>query len=280
VISLLGRRPAEPADWARRAVEAAAKAARASAAPNTKTTPTPRDDEGFPAEWSKEKATFRDACHGKCAYCETDASAGQDGDIEHYRPKAAIEEMTPGNRDDSRGSRPGRVAASRGAGYPWLAYRWDNYLFSCSKCNRTWKRNQFPIGGARATAVAELDAEQPLLLNPFDVDPAPHFAYDELTGMVLGVTPEGRATIDVCGLDRRRLGQRRHRKAAKLKKLLESYVESLVSPNLQAQNIALRAILAECSEEEEYAGMARFLAERGVELSYADLLDLHRRGAF
>lgn len=53
-----------------------------------------------------------------CAYCDRELPGNDRGDVEHFRPKDF---------------------------YWWLAYRFENYLLSCSVCNSSYKRNLFPI---------------------------------------------------------------------------------------------------------------------------------------
>ena len=62
----------------------------------------------------------------KCAYCEADVAVVAHGDVEHFRPKSE---------------------------YWWLAYCYDNYLYSCQLCNQTYKGKHFPIHGAGMTTV-------------------------------------------------------------------------------------------------------------------------------
>ena len=64
------------------------------------------------------KRRLEDLFHGKCAYCESFYAAQAPVDIEHYRPKGAVE-------DDP--DHPG---------YWWLAMAWENLLPSCIDCNR------------------------------------------------------------------------------------------------------------------------------------------------
>ncbi|MEL7681804.1 hypothetical protein AAG602_11610 [Citromicrobium bathyomarinum] len=129
---------------------------------------------------------------GKCAYCETFYASAQSMDVEHYRPKGAVE------GDDAH------------PGYWWIAMAWDNLLPSCIDCNRkryqitptgdvsqvrlheatlgfsrsstvgTGKKDSFPLaaGGVRATRADDpLSAEKPLLLNPCEEDPGEHLEY-------------------------------------------------------------------------------------------------------
>lgn len=133
--------------------------------------------------------------HGKCAYCEARYEFVGPVDIEHYRPKGAVE----------------GDAAHRG--YWWLGAAWENLLPCCIDCNRrrfqltpvdvtsltamaipgyvrgfvplkTGKGASFPIRGVRITAEPSpraspgaLAAEQPLLLNPCEDEPADHLLY-------------------------------------------------------------------------------------------------------
>jgi hypothetical protein len=113
-------------------------------------------------------------------------------------------------------------------GYYWLAANWDNLLPSCIDCNRrrtheyrvlggqvTGKGNYFPLaaGNVRArrhTQNVRLRAEQPLLLNPCVDDPSTHMHFGD-EGNIVGDSERGRATIEVLGLQRELLVQRRKR---------------------------------------------------------------------
>lgn len=58
--------------------------------------------------WKPSKAQLARETRGKCGFCEAPTSSTYFGDVEHFRPKAD---------------------------YWWLAYCYDNYLFSCRVCN-------------------------------------------------------------------------------------------------------------------------------------------------
>lgn len=112
----------------------------------------------FPDHWNEPDvrgALY--AMHGRvCAYCGCDLPRNDRGDVEHFRPKAQVE-------DD----------AEHG-GYWWIAYEFGNYLLSCSLCNRNRKGVRFPLR-SRARRVtyadrARLAREARLLLDP-SVDP-------------------------------------------------------------------------------------------------------------
>lgn len=79
-----------------------------------------RDAEGKPDPriWRSAKEHLKKETCGKCAYCESATSAVAHGDVEHFRPKS---------------------------GYWWLAYCYDNFLYSCQLCNQTYKKAGFRI---------------------------------------------------------------------------------------------------------------------------------------
>ncbi len=142
-----------------------------------------------------------DPFYGKCAYCETYITDFQRGDIEHFRPKAAV-----ANEVDEPISHPG---------YYWLAYDWQNLLPSCTVCNqpttvggkKIGKHNRFPVIDQHAQAPNEVDTEQPLLINPAspkdDDDPSKHLAIDIDTGLMIPLTERGRMCIEIFGLNQR-----------------------------------------------------------------------------
>lgn len=120
---------------------------------------------------------------GKCAYCESSYSSTQPMDVEHFRPKGAV------NEDSTH------------PGYYWLAATWTNLLPSCIDCNRQrthldvvleddkaklGKKDQFPVIGRRAKEPADdLEAEKALLLDPTIEDPAKFLRFDRELGIAL-----------------------------------------------------------------------------------------------
>ena len=162
-------------------------------------------DELDPKVWGRLKGYLFALFRKKCAYCESHVQHVYSGEVDHYRPKSAVKE------DPSHG------------GYGWLAYEMENFLPSCKPCNAgKGKQTQFPvIEGTRAQTPRQVAREKPLLLNPCDDDPdrSPerHLSFrvvlngKDLPGMVEGITPEGRATVGICNLNRGLLVERRHR---------------------------------------------------------------------
>lgn len=136
--------------------------------------------EGF---WKDSKPQLKVESYGKCAYCEAYTASVVYGDVEHYRPKSI---------------------------YWWLAYCYDNYLFACAICNQQYKRAHFPVFGENwsmpeihsdlgedaladwahsltpdplcedalmQTFVRTSQSEGAGLINPYEVDPEPYFAW-------------------------------------------------------------------------------------------------------
>jgi uncharacterized protein (TIGR02646 family) len=184
----------------------------------------------------------------KCAYCESSFGAVHPVDVEHFRPKAAV---------DVGGKKP------RKPGYYWLAARWDNLLASCIFCNRenrhvmpdgssrvTGKGNGFPLTKETDRAIKPGDEkkEARLLLNPYLDKPDTHLAFDG-EGLVRArpgaggkESAKGAKSIEVYGLLRRELVHARadiaKDVAARIKRL-----EDLWKVQQQAPSPALLAVI-------------------------------------
>lgn len=273
MISLVGKRPKIPAGFS-----SSVKAERARIARIVKKGKQ-LDEHAFkPKRWNAHKHILARAQENKCAYCESPVSAKSNGVIDHYRPKICVQALEGGDRDDTQGKPPARKEKGpREQGYPWLAYTWNNFLLTCHDCNEVWKQSQFPISGTRAKRRGDLKSEQPLLINPFDTDPARHFKYDDLTGKISGATPHGDASIDVCGLDRKSLEDRRLLKVNKVCGLLHELRVAIADANVKWQNCVLKRLLEECATKEQFAGVARWLLARDY-VTYEELTQADQAG--
>lgn len=168
--------------------------------------------------------------HFKCAYCETDTSAGAPLQVEHFRPKAKTEGDTTHK------------------GYYWLAYEWSNLTLGCSSCNRN-KGNHFPIKGNRINdpkldAIGfplpsflsinsdELTSEQAVLLNP-EIDVVENHFYFTPDGKIVGLDERGKITIEILQLNRNRLIFWRNKLINEyqisLKKVLDDFLSKQIS---------------------------------------------------
>jgi len=128
--------------------------------------------------------------HGKCCYCEVKIPVPYANQhVEHYRPKSR--------------SRQSRATEPFFPGYYWLAYDWDNLFLSCQFCNSSNKGDLFPLGDEALRARdhnGSIAYETPLILCPGSVDdPDQHIEYHE--EIPRGITAEGKATVELLGLD-------------------------------------------------------------------------------
>jgi hypothetical protein len=124
--------------------------------------------------WKKAKNQLKKETEGKCAYCEAPTAVAAHGDVEHFRPKKY---------------------------YWWLAYCYDNYLFSCQLCNQSFKSDQFPLADESRKwqepgplpAVGSPAAELSSFVSDFSPDPADPVAIAKL---IASYRAEGPNLID------------------------------------------------------------------------------------
>lgn len=216
--------------------------------------------------WSAAKEQLAQESHGKCAYCEAPTSTVAYGDVEHFRPKSR---------------------------YWWLAYCYDNYLYSCQICNQRHKRDKFPVGATRwagpdptaaiagALAIDPLvddatfqqflqscDAEQALLPNPYYADPEPYFIWqadDVVREVVVQPNPSHPHAVQVYQaiqecfeLNRKELRELRYQ----IYEWVSVVKQASRSPQVDAITAArFAAQLAKATDDKApFAGMARYFA--------------------
>jgi uncharacterized protein (TIGR02646 family) len=195
------------------------------------------------------KKALRQAQHDKCAFCESKITHISPGDVEHYRPKKGFQQK--------RKDRIGRP------GYYWLAYDWDNLLFSCESCNRSGKGNLFPLEdpGARALDHShDITQEKPLLLHPAQDDPAEHLVFNGADISPKNGSKRGDVTIKTLRLDRSELFERRRDRLKTIRAMLR--LLPLGAPEDHEARVWLRENL---SPDAEYSAMARAATE-GVDI--------------
>ncbi len=116
--------------------------------------------------WKDVKPELKKVFHGKCWYTES-PQAGTDVDVDHYRPKGRVAKTKKDGTDEPH------------PGYWWLAFKLDNYRYSCIYANRRrcdveigvtgGKADNFPLWNEDNRAWCSGDDcfdEQPLLLDP------------------------------------------------------------------------------------------------------------------
>lgn len=227
--------------------------------------------------WGAHKPAFLSAQHGKCGYCEQ-PSCNHPGAMDHYAPKAEIGDlMEHGQEVDATPKVVGRLTPTRfPTGYWWLAYSWDNWLYTCERCNTGWKRTLFPIQERYRTAPSKRKKFSPLLLNPFGpIDPIHHLAFTPL-GQILAYrnSPRGEATIRTCGLDRETLRAARAGIAADTHRFVDRLLASIASNDALRAHDAATDLLALGADDRPHAGMVRSIVKRTLGRSWKEMVTL------
>lgn len=176
--------------------------------------------------------------HKKCCFCESFVSHISHGDIEHFRPKGGYQN-TPGDKLNT-------------PGYYWLAYDFQNLFFSCEVCNRTYKRNFFPLALPTQRVTNhhihdDLSKEEPLIIDLLNDNPADHLYFER--EIPKGKDPKGKLTILRLGLDREDLNEYR----LKWLKLLQEIAKYAEKGDEESLNLLLKA----ASPKEPFSLMVR-----------------------
>ncbi len=149
---------------------------------------------------SSVKAQLAAEQFGKCCYCEAPFTANGYGDVEHFRPKAAI--------------LPDGAEQLVYPGYYWLAYNWQNLLFSCQICNQQFKKNHFGLE-KEANRIrshhetATLTSEGPLLVDPTKDNPEKAVTFKRENAIPVNGSLHGMYMIAHLGLQRGALADAR-----------------------------------------------------------------------
>ncbi|MEW8029620.1 MAG: hypothetical protein AB2792_09215 [Candidatus Thiodiazotropha sp.] len=218
--------------------------------------------------WKIAKDHLKIESHGKCAFCETPTTVVYFGDVEHFRPKQR--QM-----------------------YWWLAYCYDNYLFSCRICNG-FKSDQFPILGnglpppvipnnpteAQLRTISQdmtpnpLDDaelarfdgaclnEQAVLPNPYQQDPWQLFKWEviepleevNITHRTNADRPFVEPTIGILRLNRDALRAQRYQTYVLLKMFKDIFESATGEIKTKAED-GLKVMMG---ADREYCGMARY----------------------
>lgn len=223
--------------------------------------------------WKPAKARLDVEAAGKCGYCEAEARVVAHCDVEHIRPKSV---------------------------YWWLGLCFDNYVLSCQICNQTHKGDKYPArrpmapppvtAASTAAALARLadtiapdplnddsaltladfrrawKNENPGLINPYEEDPEPFFAWlPDTTMREVAAAPRaarGRAksraeeTIEVLGLNRPELLRSRWKQFRPVDTLCRNLKAGLPSPEKEDTEDMLREVMA---GDSPYAAMSRYV---------------------
>lgn len=202
------------------------------------------------------KDALKTVQHHKCCFCERKEEIG---DVEHFRPKSAYQQKE-GDKLSS-------------IGYYWLAYDWHNLFFACPTCNRTYKRNLFPLVDPTKRAKSHKDnlaEESPLFIHPQDDDPEKYIEFIGDKPRAIKGNPKGKITIEKTGIDRPFLGdEQRFTKYQTYKVLYQSmrrlqsfldhaHLDPVIHQEFQQSIIDIQRQLADAQQDEaEFASMIR-----------------------
>lgn len=199
---------------------------------------------------SAVKDALRKDQNNKCAYCESQFSHVAYGDVEHYRPKAGYKQS-----EHDPLVQPG---------YYWLAYDWANLFLTCQICNQKFKRNLFPLADERKRAHSHrhnLNQEKPLLICPSE-NPNRQLSFRE--EYTVGYSRKGQMTIEIAGLNRDELVEKRREKLQNIKwvveliNILEVTIQKSATAQVESELRELRTILkASQYKTGEYSSMIR-----------------------
>jgi uncharacterized protein (TIGR02646 family) len=179
------------------------------------------------AHFSVKELLIRDH-YGKCCYCER--LVGQEGDVEHFRPKSAIQ-----NKPGDSPQRPG---------YYWLVYDWQNLYFSCKPCNQLYKRTFFPLQSSATRATnhtINVEQEDSVLIDPGKEDPETMIGFRGEVPYAIENNERGMTTIDVLNL-------KTHNKEARRKHLrdLKTFYDSINLLTKNLDDLESKRLLARC----------------------------------
>ena len=197
------------------------------------------------------KKALLKAQHGKCCYCEVkfsftpepERTANSPGDIEHFRPKSAYQQKT------------GEKLAK--PGYYWLAYTWENLFFSCEICNRSYKKNLFPLNNPTRRVAShqdDINQEEPLFVHPANDNPEDFISFHGAVVFAVEGRPKGNTTIKGTGLDRVELEERRR---VHLETLQRLYEIATATPELPRSQEALEYLQTCAAKESEFSSMVK-----------------------
>lgn len=146
--------------------------------------------------------------HNKCGYCEIKIDPFLGGVIDRFRPHNGVRDQEEYFKDL----------------YWWLAYNWENLIYSCITCSQ-YKASYFPIRGERAVNRRKsLKKELPLIINPCIDDPMKYFFYDD-KGNIQSKEDEGNQTIKLLRLNRSDLIGSRSVARDEIIKIVETIVQ-------------------------------------------------------
>jgi hypothetical protein len=225
--------------------------------------------------WKALGKEFIDHFGNKCWYTDA-ANYGARLDVEHFRPKAKVVELTDKDSTEAGNALLLKLPGVKREGYWWLAFDEENLLLCAQVMNREDKRNFFPLHRESPVASGNKQAswrnEVPVLLDPRKLDDVILVDYDDTGAMRpregVNAWEHLRVTVtDECfGLSRfQPLTEGRQRMLQKCTGLVEKYLrawkkqndEGIPNPVLQQEkNDALTGLRELLDVEEPFSTVA------------------------
>lgn len=190
------------------------------------------------------KKILRKAQYDKCCFCEK-SQIDEYAEVEHYRPKL--------------GYKSERADKIKKPGYYWLGYTWENLFFVCKPCN-VKKGNIFPLDNETNRAKShksDISNENPLILNPTGVgayDPRKHIQFKN--EYPVGITKEGKATVEACMLGRDGLNIARRAHIDELAERILTIIENIDNLDLPAVQRAIIYLKKSVKKEAQFSAMS------------------------
>jgi uncharacterized protein (TIGR02646 family) len=194
--------------------------------------------------------------HSKCCYCEKKLWPSY-LHVEHFRPRHGVRQTLDQKSDEL-------------PGYYWLAYRWENLLLACLDCNSKFKGTFLPLANPTERARSHCDdikKENPLFVDPAGECPRNHIHFDG--DVPVGITEQGRITIDGIGLRRKSLREDRLATIAEIEMRFKVREIAAAHPEIpELQEIAKEAyafiVAAELPEAEFSSMVIDYVAGLGL----------------
>jgi len=143
-------------------------------------------------------------------------------------------------------------------GYYWLAYHWENLLFSCVACNQTHKRNLFPLRDEAQKAHSPrdpFDLEDLLLIDPCRENPEAFISFRAEFAFAVDGNLRGLTTIGVFALNDRPDLIEQRRETIRILQILQEIVIALPQSPVAAD--ARQWLNEAVMDRAEYAAMSR-----------------------
>lgn len=212
----------------------------------------------------------------KCAYCETKhIEHAAPFQVEHYRPVGGLDIPSDALYEYHK------MGDCYHNGYYWLGNEWSNLLISCPNCNgkaaksaKFWIRERRIFDEIHSSLIEDLNLkEEPLLLHPalFGSDkPENHLSFInqvDILGKMISLSEQGKATIQICDLNRDNLIKRRYWYIKKWFKDIKRAIINFENNDYKerAFRICLSQIFNDIEEQaddsEEFSLWARFVLD-------------------